>query len=98
MPNHLIHDSSSLSVHSSTNASFYYETNQLPPVINADSTSIQSDDSSTFSEGHLHPSQQGNTFNSIRNHDLGSNSKYRPVQADLSLSSAGKIRNNLINL
>ena len=36
-------------------------------VVNTDSASIKSDDSSIFSEGHLHPSQQQQS--STRNQD-----------------------------
>lgn len=85
-----IHDSPSLSVRSSTNTSFYNDSNQPPLVINTDSASLKSDDSSTFSEGHLHPSQQGATIaNSVRNQEVSPNAKNRLGQATVSISSAG---------
>jgi hypothetical protein len=51
-------NSPSLSIRSSTNANISPEIQHPSMVINTDSASIKSDDSSTFSEGHLHPSQQ----------------------------------------
>jgi hypothetical protein len=74
LPTSTNNDSPSLSIRSSANTGLSSETNQQSSmVIHNDSTSIKSDDSSSFSEGHLHPSlQQGST----RNQDF----KTRPQQ------------------
>ncbi|CAF0903505.1 unnamed protein product [Rotaria sordida] len=50
--------SPSLSIGSSTNTNNLYDIPQPSTIIQTDSTSLKSDDSSNISDGHLHPSQQ----------------------------------------
>ena len=83
-------DSPSLSTRSSTNTSFYHEANPTLPTLLSDSASVKSDDSSIFSDGHLHPSQQGTTSTPTRHHDPSSNVKGRLQHGNISVSSAGK--------
>lgn len=66
--NSAVPDSPSLSVRSSTNTNFSSDLPVTPLVVHADSTSLKSDDSSSVSEGHLHPSSHQQT-NSSRQHD-----------------------------
>ena len=54
LPNSSTSNSPSLSVRSSTNNTFYHESNQSAMVIQTDSASVKSDDSSSISDGHLH--------------------------------------------
>lgn len=82
LPTSSNNNSPSLSLRSSTNTNICPDTTQQQQqqfqqpsmVIHADSSSIKSDDSSTYSEGHLHPSQQ--QTNSARHQD----SKFRSTQ------------------
>ena len=81
-------NSPSLSLRSSTNTNLYPDSthqqfHQPSMVIHADSSSIKSDDSSTYSEGHLHPSQQ---TSSTRNQDA----KYRSQQQTQPVNSLSK--------
>ena len=88
-------DSPSLSTRSSTNTSFYHDTNQTLPTLLSDSASLKSDDSSIFSDGHLHPSQQGTTSTPTRHHDPSSNAKGRLQHGNISVSSAGNFTSSL---
>ncbi|CAF1072361.1 unnamed protein product, partial [Adineta ricciae] len=59
-------NSPSASLRSSTNTNLFPETQNSSMLFNTDTTSIKSDDSSTFSEGHLHPSQQQSSLTKTR--------------------------------
>jgi hypothetical protein len=81
------------SIRSVTNTTIFSETTQQPPmVIHNDSTSIKSEDSSSFSEGHLHPSQQQQQ-SSIRTQDV----KIRSQQQTTSLHIANNLAKPLTN-
>ncbi|CAF2073921.1 unnamed protein product [Rotaria magnacalcarata] len=80
-------NSSSLSLRSSTNTNVFSDTHQQLMVIQTDSASMKSDDSSNFSDGNLHPFQKQN---SMRNQDI----KIRSQQHNSSIKNANK---SLIN-
>jgi len=60
-------------------------------VIHADSSSIKSDDSSTFSEGYLHPSQQQQS--ATRNQDI----RIRSQQPNIPIHNASNLAKPLAN-
>jgi hypothetical protein len=83
LPTGAHNDSPSLSNRSSTNTAIFSETNQQPSmIIHNDSTSIKSDDSSSFSEGHLHPSLQQQS--SARSQDFKTRLQQQPNANNLS--------------
>jgi hypothetical protein len=63
-------------------------------VINTDSASIKSDDSLTFSEGHLHPSQQQS---STRNQDPKNRSQQQQNTSTHNANNLGKSLTNTAN-
>jgi len=96
IPTNSNNNSPSLSIHSSTNTTVSPETiHQSSTVIHNDSTSIKSDDSSNFFEGHLHPSQQQQQQqqSSIRNQD----NKTRSQQQNISIHNTNNLTKPLTN-
>lgn len=83
-------NSPSLSLRSSTNANIQSDVHQQLAVTHTDSTSIKSDDSSSFSDSHLHPSQHNS---SVRSPDT----KVRSQKQNSSIQNTNNLTKSSIN-